>query len=191
MRFYIKLFSPHIAIGILALAVFSLTACSQKPKAYGFVINKVEVSQGYQVLHVSVSQDLRLSQQAREALLKGVMLTIRVDMELRNDNKMIVVKRDTRRYQLRYLPLSERYQLASSSPERLQTYLRLRHALAAMGELHIQLFTGPLPSGGYELRARTQIDESRLPAPMRLPAWFSSQWQHNSGWSVWPFDVSV
>jgi hypothetical protein len=119
------------------------------------------------------------------------MLTINLEMELRNDNKMIVVRRDARRFQLRYLPLSERYQLTEEETDELQTFSRLRHLLAAIDDLNIQLSTGPLPPGTYELRTRIRLDKSRLPAPMQLPAWFSSQWQHDSEWSVWPFKVSV
>jgi hypothetical protein len=140
---------------------------------------------------VRLQQDLELSQQAREALEHGVTLTISLEMELRNDNNMIVVRRNARRFQLRYLPLSERYQLSEEGSDELQTFPRLRHVLAAIDDLNVQLVTGPLPPGSYELRTRIRLDESLLPAPMQLPAWFSSQWQHDSEWSVWPFKVSV
>jgi len=138
-----------------------------------------------------LQQELELSQQAREALEHGVTLTISLEMELRNDNQMIVVRREARRFKLRYLPLSERYQLTEEETGDLQTYSRLRYLLSAIDDLNVQLSTGPLPPGGYELRTRIRLDESRLPAPMQLPAWFSDQWQHDSEWSVWPFKVSV
>jgi hypothetical protein len=63
--------------------------------------------------------------------------------------------------------------------------------LAVIDELNVQLSTGPLPMGSYELRTRIRLDESRLPTPMQLPAWFSRQWQHDSEWSVWPFEISA
>ena len=177
---------------LLSIAGLLLAGCGQEAAVdYGFYINDVSVSRAYQSLNVRLQQDLELSRQAREALEHGVMLTINLEMELRNDNKMIVVRRDARRFQLRYLPLSERYQLSEEETGELQTFSRLRHLLAAIDDLNIQLSTGPLPPGTYELRTRIRLDESRLPAPMQLPAWFSSQWQHDSEWSVWPFKVSV
>jgi len=183
MRFYASL---------LSIAVLFLTACGQKPAAdYGFTINKVSVNRAYQALNVSLQQDLVLSQQAREAMEHGVTLTIMLEMELRNDNNMIVMRRDARRFQLRYLPLSERYQLLELGTENLQSFSRLRHMLAEIDVLNVQLLTGPLPSGSYELRTRIRLDETLLPAPMQLPAWFSPQWQHDSEWSVWPFKISV
>src|SRR5690606_401958 len=112
-------------------------------------------------------------------------------LELRNDNNMIVVRRDTRRFQLRYLPLSERYELKDPDEDKLLIFSRLRHVFAALGNMDIKLQTGPLPPGSYELRTRIQLDEGLLPGPMQLPAMFSSQWRHDSEWSVWPFKVSV
>ena len=175
----------------IALSFMVLAGCSQKPQDYGFAISNVAVDRGYQSLTVRFKPDMQLSSEALSALQHGVTLIIRLDLELRNDNNMIVVRRETRRFQVRYLPLSERYESKQEDSEKLQTYSRLRHVFAAIGDTDIHLATGPLPLGNYELRARIQLDENLLPAPMQLPAMFSSQWRHDSEWSVWPFKVSV
>lgn len=183
MRFCASLFS---------IALFVLAGCGHREALdYAFVINNVSVTPAYQSLDIHVRQDLQLSSQAREALEHGVTLTVRLEMELRNDSNMIVARRDARRIQLRYLPLSERYQLTVEETGEMRAFSRLRHMLADMDDFDIRLSTGPLPSGSYELRTRISMDESRLPTPMQLPARFSSQWRHDSEWSVWPFKVSV
>ena len=187
MRFYENPFS----VILILLAATLLAACEQQALGYGFVIEDVSVSRGYQSLDIGLQQDLTLSQQAVEALHHGVTLTIRLELELRNDNNMIVVRRETRGFHIRYLPLHERYQLIEDDADKLQSFSRLRHVLAAIDDLNVHLTTGPLPPGNYELRTRIRLDESLLPAPMQLPALFSSQWQHDSEWSVWPFKVSV
>jgi hypothetical protein len=185
-------FFMRFCVSLLSIAVIFLAACGRETgDIYGFSINSVSVNHVSRSLSVRLQQDLQLSQQAREALEHGVKLTIGLEMELRNDNNMIAVLRDVRRFQLSYLPLSERYQLLDEETAELSTFPRLRHLLAAIGGLSTSLPTGPLPPGSYELRTRIRMDESRLPAPMQLPAWFSSQWQHDSEWSVWPFKVSV
>jgi hypothetical protein len=169
-----------------------LAGCDRPAGAdYGFSINDVRVLTAYQSLNVNVRQALELSEQAREALEHGVMLSINLEFELRSDTNLIVAQQDTRRYQLRYLPLNERYQLTDENTGELRLFSRLRHLYAALGDLDVRLATGPLPSGGYELRTRLRLDESRLPAPMRLPTWFSAQWQHDSEWSTWPFKISA
>lgn len=183
MRFYANL---------LSLMALGLAACGgQETPAYSFTINDVSVRSAYQSLNVHLQQGLELSEQAREALEHGITLTLSLEMELRNDNNMIVVRRDTRRYQLRYLPLNESYQLLDDHSGEQQTFSRLRHLFAALGSLDLSVPTGPLPPGGYELRTRIHLDENRLPAPMRLPSWYSAQWQHDSEWSVWPFEISA
>jgi hypothetical protein len=183
MRFYARL---------LSLTLLLLAGCGQKNAVdYGFVIANVSVSPAYQSLNVHLQQQMELSQQAREALEHGVTLTISLEIELRSDSDMIVTQRDTRRFQLRYMPLIERYQLSEEETGELHTFSRLRHLLAFVDNLNVQLSTGPLPPGSYELRTRIHLDESRLPTPMQLPAWFSSQWKHDSEWSVWPFEINV
>ncbi len=182
----------RFCVSLLSISLFFFAGCSPEDAIdYGFVIKNVSISRAYQSLNVRLQQDLKISQQASEALEHGVSLSIRLEMELHNDNNMIVVRRVTRYFQLRYLPLSERYQLLDEETGNLQVFSRLRHLFAAIGNLDVQLQTGPLPPGNYELRTRISLDESRLPSPMQLPAWFSSQWQHDSEWSTWPFVISV
>jgi hypothetical protein len=169
-----------------------LAGCDRPVAAdYGFSINDVTVRAAYQSVNVNMQQSLELSEQAREALEHGVTLTINLELELRNNANLIVAQQDTRRYQLRYLPLNQRYQLTDDNTGELRVFSRLRHLYAALGDLDVRLDTGPLPSGGYELRTRLRLDESRLPAPMRLPTWFSAQWQHDSEWSTWSFEISA
>jgi hypothetical protein len=183
MRFYANL---------LSFMLLGLAGCDEAAGPdYSFTINDVSVKSAYQSLDVHLRQGLELSEQAREALEHGITLTISLEMELRSDNNMIVVQRDTRLYRLRYLPLNESYQLLDDGVGEQQTFSRLRHLLAALAELNVRVPTGPLPPGGYELRTRVRLDESRLPAPMRLPTWYSAQWQHDSEWSVWPFEISA
>ena len=187
MRYCAKILNT----ALFGVSITLLAACGEQSIDYGFNINDVAVNRGYQSLDIHVNQDLDLSPQAMDALQHGVTLTIRLDMELRNDNNMIIVRRQSRRFQIRYLPLSERYQLIDEEREKLQTFVRLRHLFAAIGDLQSRLQTGPLPSGNYELRTRVKLDEGLLPAPMQLPALFSAQWRHDSEWSVWPFKISV
>jgi hypothetical protein len=169
-----------------------LAGCDRQAAAdYGFSIDDVRVRAAFQSLQVNVRQALELSEQAREALEHGVTLSVNLELELRSDANLIVAQRDTLRYQLRYLPLNQRYQLTDERSGELRIFSRLRHLSAALGDLDVRLDTGPLPSGGYELRTRLRLDESRLPAPMRLPTWFSAQWQHDSEWSTWPFEISA
>ena len=193
-QFITRRYEPwcNIRVCVMLLLIGSLmTVCGQQVLDYGFAIKDVSIIPGYQTLNIHLTQDLALSEQALEALEHGVTLTIRLDLELRNDNDIVRVTRAARRFEIRYLPLSERFQLSTVESGDMQAFPRLRHVLAAINELNVQLPTGALPPGGYELRTRVWLDKSRLPTPMQLPAWFSSQWQHDSEWSVWPVKIGV
>ena len=177
---------------VLSIIALLLASCGQQDVLdYGFTIQKVSIDQAYQSLNIHVQQELQLSQPAREALEHGVTLIIMLELELHSDNNMMIVKKEERHFQLRYLPLSERYQLSEEGSDELRTFSRLRHLLASIDDLNAQMTTGPLLPGNYELRTRIHLDESRLPTPMQLPAWFSPHWQHDSEWSVWPFEINV
>lgn len=179
--------SRRLRVGALLLVVcWALTGCRGGADDYGFAINNVSIRQSHQSLVINLNQELDLSQQARSALQHGVTLTIRLDLELRNDAHIIVARRLVRRFEIRYLPLIERFQLATDGTDNVKHYPRLRHALVAIDRMNIKFPTGALPPGNYELRARVLLDENRLPAPMQLPALFSPQWRHDSEWSVWP-----
>ena len=181
----------RFCVSLLSLTVLLLAACSKQENAdYGFAIKQVSIKPAYQSININLQQQLGLSSRAQEALEHGVTLSIKLQLELHHESHLMVVVKENRRFQLRYLPLSERYQLSADEQE-MQVFSRLRHLLAVIDNLNVRLSSGPLLPGKYELRTRVSLDKTRLPTPMQLPAWFSSDWQHDSEWSVWPFEISV
>jgi len=173
----------------LGLALLLLAACSQPESDFGFTIERVEAHTIAGVLMVEVQQEIVLSPEAKEALKHGVPLAIRTELALRAAGSRHDLDEETRNFEIRYLPLSNRYQLTTAVPHGVQTYPRLRHALADINTVNFRLSMAGLPAGDLELRARSRLDKTHMPPPMRLPAWFSSQWQHDSGWYSQPFNV--
>ena len=173
------------------LSILLLTACTRADDGYGFSIDQVRITPGYQVLVANCDQDLVLSREAIEALENGVPLTVRIELELRDANTLTLLSDSFVRYEIRYMPLLQQYLLAGPGGQAPRSFPRLRHVLAALSELNLDLKTSPLAPGSYEFRARTRLETARLPAPMRLPTRFSGQWQHDSGWSTWPFEINA
>ena len=174
---------------VTMLALLTLAACTGQPPGGSFEINAIDARWANGRVDVRVNQSLQLSQEARRALQHGVPLTLEVELVLRDARTQTRVQKHNSFYEIRYLPLSERYQLTGPEKDDARTFPRLRHALSDLGRLNMNFETGVLPSGEYELLARSFLDKRKMPPPMRLPVMFSQKWDHESDWTSWPLDV--
>jgi hypothetical protein len=173
----------------LTLGPLALSGCGQPAERGLFAIDRVEAHWANGRLEGTCQLGLRLSPMARDALQHGVPLTIELELILRNTSDQTRVGTETGRYEIRYLPLSEHYQVSGLGEGRARTFPRLRHALAALSDPDFSIVTGALPAGEYELLARSRLDHASMPPPMRLPALFDPGWQHASQWSSWPLTI--
>ena len=180
-----RLASPLLA----ALVLLTLSACSGPHQGGTFEISEIDARWANGIIDVRVNQRLELSQEARRALQHGVALTMEVELVLRDARTQTRVQKHNSLYEIRYLPLSERFQLTGPAKEDTRTFPRLRHALSDLGRLNVTFKTGVLPSGEYELLARSFLDKRKMPPPMRLPVMFSQKWDHESDWTSWPLEV--
>jgi len=175
----------------LVSLLFLLSACTEAGDDYGFKVQNVEIKPGYQKISTRYSQELSLSRAAVDALENGVSLTIQIDLELRDSMNLTLLADESRLYEVRFMPLVQGYELSGPGLSDKKTFPRLRHVMSELSSLRFDFRTGPLAPGSYEFRTRTRLDNARLPAPMHLPALFSADWQHDSEWSTWPFEIGV
>ena len=171
------------------LASLLVAACAEGEPGGRFEISDVRAHWSNGRMTVDFRQDLSLSGEARNALVHGVPLTLGVELVLRDGRSQTRVHKNDSQYEIRYLPLSEHYQLTDPESESVRTFPRLRHALAELNSLQVTFETGALPQGEYELLARSFLDKRRMPPPMRLPALFSPRWKHESNWTTWPLTI--
>jgi hypothetical protein len=163
-----------------------LAACSQGQSDFGFLIDEVESRSTPGGLDVLVHQKIVFSREAKEALDHGVPLSIETELAWLTAASSQELARESKSFEIRYLPLSNRYQLTSNPPLVVKTFPRLRHLLSEVSEVKFSLTSNNLPAGPTQLKVRSHIEKQNMPPPMRLPAWFSSQWRHDSGWQIWP-----
>jgi hypothetical protein len=183
-------FTMRLFVSLISLALV-LCACQQAGEGYGFQVRDIQLRHGYQQIIARYDQKLSLSNEAVDALEHGVPLTILLELELRDSNNLNLLADDSRQFQIRFLPLSEVYQLSYPDSDSIRSFTRLRHVLDELAILNVNFKTGPLAPGNYEFRSRTSLDNAQLPAPMHLPALFSAEWKHNSEWSTWPFEIGI
>jgi hypothetical protein len=180
---------PETTPALLLTVMLALAGCSDPAADGRFQLSRVEAKWTSGWINVSCEQQLELSNEARNALIHGVPLTVELELRLRDTGSQTRVGNQTNSYEIRYLPLSEHYQLSFSGAATVKTFPRLRHVLAELSRLDISFETGILPAGDYELLARTRLDQKRMPPPMRLPVLLSSKWRHDSSWSSWPLQI--
>jgi len=180
--------ADFLLAGLLAIAL-PLGGCQPEAAGGSFEIKAVEAHWANGRVRVRCEQALQLSEPAREALGHGVPLTVELELILRSATSQTRVAEKFSEYEIRFLPMSEHYQVTRLADGQVRTYPRLRHALAGLGRLDLDLDTGALPAGDYELLARTRLDRGRMPPPMQLPILLDSAWKHASTWTSWPIIV--
>jgi hypothetical protein len=135
--------------------------------------------------------DLDFSDDALEALDNGVPLIFRVTTRVARQRPLLwdeTVKRKLRYYQLHYHALSDQYVLSDLTEQTQQSFLSRGSAIAALGELEaLRLIKAQHLERGEQYNAglRVALDVEALPSPMRPWAWFSNDWQFDSGWYTW------
>jgi hypothetical protein len=176
---------------LLALGLTLLTAgCTASGEDFGIRLDSIEARAVANGVNVRARQDVRLSPEARKALRHGVPLKVTIELSVRGKDRVVGAGGRSFDYEIRYLPLSEHYQLAGPGGEtQTRTYPRLRHVLAALGDVRLRLEDTASEPGHYELRMRSRLDRSNMPGPMQLPVYLSSQWVHDSGWVSSPFET--
>jgi hypothetical protein len=179
---------PTRAIVVVLLWGLLLPAFAEKAKVEGL---RVYLDEG----RYRVDADVRLvlTPGVREALHNGIALVFEVRAELKRENIMIpdsLVARHWRRYRLEYRPLLERYMVTELGGARtVETYLRLREALDAIGRIR----GWPLieerqldRSHTYYVRVRGELLLTELPLPLQLHAYIKPSWWIATPWREVP-----
>lgn len=176
------------AVAFLSACIL-ITGCARQADVQHFELKRVDANWSNGQLSATVQQELKLSNEAREALVHGVPLTLQLEFVFRNTGEGTPVFNKLFNYEIRYLPLSNHYQLTLPGGDEVRTFPRLRHLLAELSSISLSVQTDELKQGKHELMARIRLDQQKMPPPMRLPMLFSARWRHDSDWTSWPVSV--
>ena len=176
------------AVALLAACIL-IIGCARQADVHHFELKRVDANWSNGQLSATVQQELKLSNEAREALVHGVPLTLQLEFVFRNTGEGNPILKNLFNYEIRYLPLSNHYQLTLPGGDEVRTFPRLRHLLAELSSINLSFQTDDLKQGKHELMARIRLDQQKMPPPMRLPMLFSAQWRHDSDWTSWPVSV--
>ena len=143
------------------------------------------------VYRLEASLDYQFTPPVLEALNNGVTLTLALDIEVNRqrrylwDEGMATLEQ---RYELQYHALTEQYLLHNLNSGSRFLYSSLGAALATLGSVQsVPLIDAQLldPDERYMVRVQSRLDLDKLPVPLRLNAYVSTDWWLSSGWYSW------
>lgn len=134
---------------------------------------------------LELALDCRLSGPMQDALDHGIPIVLEADV--RAGRWPHASLRAKPRIELRWFPLSRRYQLRTIGSDEVRAFATQAHLLSALGSLRLALPSAfdALPEDA-PLRVSVAIDPAALPGALRLPALFEPAWRLVSAETTWP-----
>lgn len=167
------------------LAAFVLAGCDaiRQQQPGSLVVRNARLIAGTGAAALELGLDCRLSGPVQDALEHGIPITLRVDLQA---GRWPHAQTQTQRVELRYFPLSRRYQLREAGNAEPRSYPTPAYLVAALGALRFEL-----PASFAELPTTTplsvsaRLDPAALPGALRLPALFEPAWRLASADYAW------
>lgn len=130
---------------------------------------------------LELALDCTLSGPMQDALDHGIPLVFQIDV--RGSGGL----RAQPRVELRYFPLSRRYQLSINGSEDERGFATRGYLLAALASLRLDLPRDFAHlSADAPLRVGAALDPAALPGALRLPALFEPAWRLAATETTWP-----
>jgi hypothetical protein len=133
---------------------------------------------------LELALDCRLSGPMQDALDHGIPIVLEADVRAGRWPRAVHAKP---RIELRWFPLSRRYQLRTIGSDEVRAFATQAHLLSALGSLRLALPSAfdALPQDA-PLQVSVAIDPAALPGALRLPALFEPAWRLASAETTWP-----
>jgi hypothetical protein len=171
---------------VLACAIAGCGAlAAQQPGALAIRAAHIGGSPDAPMLEVGI--DCRLSGPMQDALDHGIPLTFRIRVDASRWRLLPSDARTTQRIELRYFPLSRRYQVRDlDAPVEVRSFATPGYLLASLSAMRLPL---PTPFAALEqatpVRIGIELETAALPGALRLPALFEPAWQLSAAEYTW------
>lgn len=132
---------------------------------------------------LEVDLECRLNGPISDALEHGIPITLRLDLSATGEHGTLS---NRRLVEMRYFPLTRRYQLRDSASGDLRSFPASAYLTDALASLRL-----PLPRGfaelarGTRLRLEVSLDHGALPGALRLPAMLEPAWRLQAPEYAW------
>lgn len=166
-----------------------------EPQSSSFAVLSAALHDIDGVVRLDATFSLRFGTTLEEALHNGVTLPLVIEIEALQQRDYLwskTVAHVEQRYLLSFNALTEQYLLHNRNTDaqfRLPSLAAVKAVLGSLSKfpfLDRNLLQG---DERYLARIRVAIDSDRLPAPLRLMSYVSSEWDLHSEWYQWPLQL--
>ena len=181
MAFFMRCWKNLVSAGVFAAA---LDACAAGGDTAQLRVRGADVNQGVLTAHLQWQP----SEAVLDALDHGIVLDFVVDLRAYGPAHLgwrSTLARAERHIELRYFPLSRRYQLRDLDRGDTRSYAARSLLLAALEDLRLELPEPWQRSAASGFALRVELDRDRLPGALRLPALLRPDWRLSSGDYQW------
>lgn len=170
---------------------------SQPAYAESFEVADAQVTLQDGIYHLNSTIRYPLGSELTEALHQGVVIPIKVIVEVYRLNRYLPKTEIAflkQRYELRFHALTRQYVVTNHNSSVSDNYSSLAHALQRLGEIkNLPIIDQNLleERAEYRLRIRAAINTGQLAIPLRLTSYFYGPWRNESEWWDLPLKAAV
>ena len=157
----------------------------------GFIVENAQLKPGEAEYLIDADIQYHFSQEVLKALEHGIALQIDIEIQARQTRKWLwdkIIFKATLSKRLEHHPISNQYLVTDLNTGVKRRFQSLSHALEFLGTIRDYPFVGAAtlePGETYTTQIRTRLNTESLPAPLRLSAYITSDWQLSSPWFKW------
>jgi hypothetical protein len=181
----------HRAVWLVLCAAVLLFVHAAQAEEGKFDIRSAATRLQDDVYYLTARVDLRLSDEALEALESGVPLTIEMQINVTRQRSFLPdpeIANLRQSYLLSFQPLSQRYLVKNINSGEQSSHATLFAALNNIGRIStLPVIDAALlqQKNRYEIRMRAVLDQNTLPGPLRLIAFWGDSFRLESEWYSW------
>ena len=146
-------------------------------------IREAQLVSAAEGMRLDVNLDCRFNGPINDAIEHGIPVTLDVHLQAQVRGGTL---EDRRQIEMRYFPLTRRYQLRDTGTESVRSFAASGYLTDALAALRLPLPTtfADLPAG-TQLRLDVELDHSALPGALRLPAMLEPAWRLSAPEYAW------
>lgn len=177
----------------ITVALFLCLFISENIRAddYSAVVKGIEIERVADQYVVNGDIVYKLSPVVKEALKKGISITLTITMRLKKEGLLWdkVVRELKLAYQIQNHALLNIYSVKSLHADEKNVFSTLAGAIdyiSRMRDLPIVDSSLIKEAQQYYIAAKVSFEHEKLPVPIRPFSYFDSQWALSSDWTLWP-----